>query len=248
MTEKDFQKLLIQMVEKGDYHQKSQLLNLLEHSSLSCDKTDSFTQQKWNHYKEYIYIIVEPNDLAEMMQHKNYIERIINAIYPVNDDYEYELFGVEIKPGVITPSEFTKPEIYFENIQRQIIDELENAKYTIWVAMAWFTNKELFDELVKKKKQGVNIQVVLDDNHRNKNTSFKLEDEFETYRITIQSYYNNIMHDKFCIIDLKTVIHGTFNWTNAANYNKETISIDKNLVTAERFADEFIKLKNGTYS
>ncbi len=47
------------------------------------------------------------------------------------------------------------------------------------------------------------------------------------YRINIQSYYKNIMHDKFCIIDLATVVHGTFNWTNAANYNRETISIDK---------------------
>lgn len=51
------------------------------------------------------------------------------------------------------------------------------------------------------------------------------------------------MHDKFCIIDLQTVIHGTFNWTKAANYNKETISIDHNRATVERFADEFMKLK-----
>lgn len=51
------------------------------------------------------------------------------------------------------------------------------------------------------------------------------------------------MHDKFCIIDLQTVIHGTFNWTRAAQYNKETISIDKNRETAEKFADEFMKLK-----
>lgn len=55
------------------------------------------------------------------------------------------------------------------------------------------------------------------------------------------------MHEKFCIIDLKTVIHGTFNWTNAANYNRETISIDKNSATSQVFADEFIKLKTRIY-
>ena len=59
-------------------------------------------------------------------------------------------------------------------------------------------------------------------------------------RVSIFTY---IMHDKFCIIDLKTVLHGTFNWTVAANYNKETMSIDRNRETAERFADEFLKLK-----
>ena len=113
--------------------------------------------------------------------------------------------------------------------------------------MAWFTNKELYDELVKKKMQGVNVQVIIDDNEKNKNTSFRLESEFETYRISIESYYKNIMHDKFCIIDLQTVIHGTFNWTNAASYNRETISVDKNTATAKTFADEFIKLKTRRY-
>ena len=51
------------------------------------------------------------------------------------------------------------------------------------------------------------------------------------------------MHHKFCIIDLKTTIHGTYNWTKAAQYNKETISIDRNRKTAEKFADEFMRLK-----
>ncbi len=55
------------------------------------------------------------------------------------------------------------------------------------------------------------------------------------------------MHDKFRIVNLQTVIHGIFNWTNATNYNKETISIDKNSATAKTFADESIKLKNTAY-
>ena len=110
-----------------------------------------------------------------------------------------------------------------------------------------YTNKILFDALVERKKRGVNVQIVIDDNDRNSDAPFRLEDEFETYRISIQSYYKNIMHDKFCIIDLATVVHGTFNWTNAANYNRETISIDKNSVTARTFADEFIKLKTRVY-
>ena len=52
------------------------------------------------------------------------------------------------------------------------------------------------------------------------------------------------MHEKFCVIDLQTVIHGTFNWTKAASYNKEHINIDCNRETAESFADEFMKLKS----
>ena len=247
MTEKEFLALLIEMVKRDNNPNKRKVLEILQRSSLYFDKTSEFTRHKWNHYKEYIYITVNPSDLMELMKHKEYIEKIIDQIYPVNDDYEYELFGVEIKPGYVSPNESVSQEIYFEDIQRQIIDELENAKYIIWVAMAWFTNKELFDVLVKKKKQGVNVQIVIDDNEKNSAAPFSLEEEFETYRIRIQSYYKNIMHDKFCVIDLSTVIHGTFNWTNAANYNKETISVDQNSTTAKTFADEFIKLKTRVY-
>lgn len=247
MNEKEFHSLLLEMVKRDDHPQKKKILDLLGRASLSCDKTSNFTRRKWNHFQEYIYLTFEPGDLTEALQFKDYISKLIGQIYPVNDDYEYELFGVEFKPGRVLTSELTSQEIHFDGIQSQIIDEIQNAKYTIWIAMAWFTNQILYDELIKKKKQGLNIQVVIDDNDINSRAPFRLENEFETYRISIESYYKNIMHDKFCVIDLNTVIHGTFNWTNAANYNRETISIDKNSATAKVFADEFIKLKNRIY-
>lgn len=131
----------------------------------------------------------------------------------------------------------------FENIQRQIIEEIRAAKYVIWIAMAWFTDPMLYQELLNKKKKGLTIEIVLDDNTKNRNADFNLEYDFCIHWVTIESLYKNIMHDKFCIIDLNTVVHGTFNWTKAANYNKETISIDRNRTTAESFANEFIKLK-----
>lgn len=87
------------------------------------------------------------------------------------------------------------------------------------------------------------IEIFFDDNEKNRNADFDLSKDFSTYWVYIESLYKNIMHDKFCIIDLYTVVHGTFNWINAANYNKETISIDRNITTAENFADEFMKLK-----
>lgn len=247
MTEKEFQSLLLELVKRGNHPQKAKIIELLERSSLSFDKTGDFTRRKWDHFKEYIYITMEPSDLTQALQYKKYITDLITQIYPVNDDYKYELFGVEFKPGRVSKSEVTSQEIFFDDIQNQIIDEIRRAKYTIWVAMAWFTNQNLYNELLNKKNRGINVQVVIDDNEINSRAPFRLEDEFETYRINIQSYYKNIMHDKFCVIDLATVIHGTFNWTNAANYNRETISIDKNSATARVFADEFIKLKTRVY-
>ena len=35
--------------------------------------------------------------------------------------------------------------------------------------MAWFTDPDIFKELEKKKRQGLNIQIVIDDNDKNRN-------------------------------------------------------------------------------
>ena len=52
------------------------------------------------------------------------------------------------------------------------------------------------------------------------------------------------MHHKFCVIDLKKVIHGSYNWTTKAQYNNETITISEGRYLAEKFAKEFIKIKS----
>ena len=50
--------------------------------------------------------------------------------------------------------------------------------------------------------------------------------------------------DKFCIVDLDYIMHGSYNWTKAANYNGETLvtTVDRDLV--KKFADEFLKIYN----
>jgi len=42
--------------------------------------------------------------------------------------------------------------VHFEQIQKSIIEQITLAKFTIWVAVAWFTDKVLFEHLVTKKK------------------------------------------------------------------------------------------------
>lgn len=134
-------------------------------------------------------------------------------------------------------------EVHFKEIQSQIIEQIRQAKYTIWVAVAWFTDKVLFNELLNKKAQGVNVQVIVADDDINRKSGFDYEGNFEAYRVQNKGMYDNIMHNKFCIVDLKTVIHGSYNWTNRAKYNKETITIDTSRELAEKFASKFIELK-----
>ena len=242
MTEQEYKKLLIDMVSIGEYEQREELVSLLKMCNVTFEKTATYAYSGvWDQCKEYIYLSIIPEKLVKLKSHSEYIKKICNEIYPVSD--EYMLADVFFKPGTLSEYEEVSQEVLFENIQRQIIEEIRAAKYVIWIAMAWFTDPVLYKELLKKKREGLTIEIVLDDNTKNRNAEFVLENDFCTHWVTIESLYKNIMHDKFCIIDLYTVIHGTFNWTKAANYNKETISIDRNRTTAESFADEFMKLK-----
>ncbi len=242
LTETEYRKLLIETVRIGDYTEKDDLLELLKISSIIFEKTGEFTKHLWNHYKEFIYVCIIPDKMNALKKHIEYLKKVIFDIYPPNDDYE--LWGVSIKPGTMPNIEEISQEILFENIRKQIIEEIQSAKYLILISVAWFTDPVLYNELLKKKQQGVIIEIAIDDCDRNHDADFSLEKSFPVYWIDVHSKYQNIMHEKFCVIDLYTSIHGSFNWTNAANYNKEQISIDKNRSTAEAFADEFMRLKN----
>ena len=57
---------------------------------------------------------------------------------------------------------------YFENIEAQILRELDHAKESVIVAVAWLTNAPLFNKLCEKCGHGVIVQLmVLDDDINN---------------------------------------------------------------------------------
>ncbi|MBD2364830.1 hypothetical protein H6G36_27295 [Anabaena minutissima FACHB-250] len=132
--------------------------------------------------------------------------------------------------------------ILFDEIQAEIIKEIEQARFTIWIAVAWFTDKKIFDNLLVKKQEGLNIQLIISDDEINNNSGLDYTN-FETYKVPRTGKYENIMHNKFCVIDLNRVIHGSYNWTKKARFNYETIVTSPNRQEAEKFAEQFIKLK-----
>lgn len=94
--------------------------------------------------------------------------------------------------------------------------------------------------MLNKSKAGVNVRVVVSDEDSNADMIPKLKEHFETIVVPKSGFYNtNRMHNKFCIIDLEYVMHGSYNWIKAANYNGETLvtSVDRELV--KKFATEF---------
>jgi len=131
----------------------------------------------------------------------------------------------------------------FDNIKEFITAELSKAKYIIWVAVAWFTDRDFANLLFTKAKQGLNIQLILNDDKINSTLKEKLKEHFDVYLAPSNDKFSKLMHNKFCVIDLEKVIHGSYNWTNKAQYNNESISIIDSRLEAKKFADQFLKIK-----
>lgn len=132
----------------------------------------------------------------------------------------------------------------FENIQSRILEQLDQAKFSIWASVAWFTDRILFEKLIEKAVQGVNVQLVINNDETNASTGFDFESHFETYhKDSIGIGRRNMFHEKFCSLNLKKVIAGTYNRTNRARYNRENINIIESHVTAEEYAERFIQNK-----
>ncbi|MBY0599999.1 phospholipase D-like domain-containing protein [Bacillus bingmayongensis] len=188
-----------------------------------------------------VLIVLDQNALEDTQ--KQVFIANLNKIIKSNG---YSIEKIEDRYCVMGNDIYEEPielETYFEDIQNQIIEEIKRAKYTIWVAVAWFTDQKLFEELVKKKKEGLNVQVIVIDDDINRKYGFSFEDHFETYRLPEQGMFKNIMHNKFCVIDLNTVISGSYNWTKKAQYNDESIDIKHSREATEPYATKFIKLK-----
>lgn len=60
-----------------------------------------------------------------------------------------------------------KAQAYFDDIQGRILNELEKARHNIYVAVAWFTDKELFAVLCKKARNGPGVELLLTDDRIN---------------------------------------------------------------------------------
>lgn len=181
-------------------------------------------------------------------EHKKELDSLVKFVYEESDDYA--LHHMEIRPQVIdTPEEVTEYDVVFDEIQDTVIQGIRDARFIIWVAVAWFSNDAIYQELLVKKAQGLSIRIIVSKEDSNKAMISKLKES--GFNVTVipkwgtQGY--NRMHDKFCIIDMDYVMHGSYNWTPTANYNEETLATALDHEFVSKFADEFMKLYNSTY-
>ena len=134
---------------------------------------------------------------------------------------------------------------YFKNIQQELADELRQARHTIFAAVAWLTDKSLLAILEDKARKGVAVQIVVSPNGFNDYSRYESLNTAggEIYTFGGKDVFNDeFMHNKFCIIDYKTVITGSYNWTANATTNEENIVIINDSKVARQYSAKCVEL------
>jgi len=134
----------------------------------------------------------------------------------------------------------SETEAHFQDIQNNILKELDAARVSITVVMAWFTNDVLGNKLIEKYKEGLDLKVAIYDDGINRRHGVDLAG---VPIKMIKSPKGGIMHNKFCVIDNQTVITGSYNWSSNAEFkNEENISIIRDNKTASDYSVEYRRL------
>ena len=135
-------------------------------------------------------------------------------------------------------------EVIFENIEQRILKEIEDAHYAIFVSVAWFTNKKLFNALLEKAKNNCYVSIIIQLDEINSQCGIDYSQiqvgRSECFQISKDA---ELLHDKFCVVDFKKVITGSYNWTYRAAYNSENILILNDPSVATQYISRFEQQK-----
>lgn len=129
-------------------------------------------------------------------------------------------------------------------IKQRIISEINNAEHSIKIAMAYFTDRDIAMSIVEAKNKKIKVDIILSSNTQNETVKLILKGAGVNVHAFNTGDPRGIMHHKFCLIDNKLSINGSYNYSlNASTNNVENIQVSDDLSTYNQFDSEFERLK-----
>jgi len=129
-------------------------------------------------------------------------------------------------------------------IKQRIIAEIQKANQNIYIAMAWFTDRDIANAVISAKKRNLAVDIILSSNVQNEPVKQMLKNENISIHAFETGDERGMMHHKFCLIDNKLSINGSYNYSyNASNNNVENIQVSDDPHTYRQLLAEFERLK-----
>jgi len=132
--------------------------------------------------------------------------------------------------------------------------KIDTAHNAIHISIYNFTHKKIAKKLKNAAKRGVKIEIIFDEKSIRKRDGKSMLYYLAKYKnisiyklkgkLAKSKKYHGIMHMKMAVIDNKTVIFGSANWTYSAfSNNYELLYITQNYAIAKKFEKYFNALK-----
>jgi len=120
----------------------------------------------------------------------------------------------------------------------QIINHIDKAQEHVYVAKYSFTLDPVADALIRARKRGVDVKVVMEESQLGRGSEYE---RLKKAGVDVRLDGNPaLMHNKFAVIDGMVIITGSMNWSwSADKRNDENLVIIYSEELAERYVEEF---------
>ncbi len=128
---------------------------------------------------------------------------------------------------------------------KALIRAFNKAEKSIDAAIYAFTSRKIAKALIDAKNRGVKVRVIIDiGTARSKHCMGPLLERAGIPVRYKKGSGGGLMHNKYAVIDGRTVVTGSFNWTNSAEKRNDEnlVVITNSPATAKRYERNFEKL------
>jgi hypothetical protein len=135
----------------------------------------------------------------------------------------------------------------FSKIQDRLVSLIDESTESLKIAVTWFTNHDIFNAILKKlENPGFKVElIVLNDKINNKQEGVNFQRLIDLKGDFYYCEVESMVHHKFCIIDEKFVVTGSYNWTYyAENRNWENVVVINEGTIVRAYVEEFNKVIN----
>lgn len=128
-------------------------------------------------------------------------------------------------------------------LEERIAAELRTAEREVRVAMFHFTSDRLIRALAARRRAGIDVRVLLDAAQADADLLERLRAAGIDVRRVTPKAENARFHHKFCVLDGKVVVTGSYNWTVLGDVaNHENVILLRHERAAAAYRDEFDRI------
>jgi len=160
------------------------------------------------------------------------------------------------KNDVAVPTENSQTdsqiETYFTkkngDLDEILIKEINGTQKTLNIAIYSLTKENIADAILEAKKRGVDVKVITDKLESKSKFQKAILDKLKTNSIPVKiNSHAGLMHLKLSIVDDKTVLGGSYNYTaNATKENDENLIVMRNSNIVSDYSTEFNAMWSNT--